>query len=90
MTRYRRRPTPTQRVDDGALRDYITSLLMARKDRREAISFLIQTVRESGGLYLPTRLNDAESVLERCGFRLARDYNECGSILRTYVEMPNV
>lgn len=53
-------------------------------DHKMSLSYLIASIRDQD-IAFPTRSAWAEDKFKELGFRLERDRNEWGSILRTYV-----
>ena len=67
------------------LHDYIAGYLNKRENKRESITHFVSEIRWYTKFPFPTRQYDAEKMFEGLGFKLERDRNERGSILRTYV-----
>lgn len=73
-------------VSDGELTKFIVDYLHHCPDKEQSISYLISWVRDAH-LRVSTRLCDAEDTFTRLGFKLRRERNTYGSILRTYVQL---
>jgi hypothetical protein len=77
----------TKKVDDTTLTAWIKSFLGYRN--AESISHLVDCIRQDAGYSFPTNHSRAMDEFERLGFCLKHDRNEYGSLLRTYVCLPN-
>jgi hypothetical protein len=83
---FRRRYRHVKHVSDDVLRQFIVEHLSRCPAKEQSISYLVSCIRDDEK-YVPTRLNDAESVFTSLGFKLRRECNEYGAILRTYVQL---
>lgn len=79
-----RRRINTKRVSDETLKAYIDNRLSRTQDRRESISYLVQSIRDQG-MSFPTRHTFSMDEFERLGYKMVSDRNQWGAMLRTYV-----
>lgn len=76
----------TRRASDEAIRAFIADYAVKRKAKRESISFLVQEIRY-GGITFLTNHSAAMDEFERLGYRLEKERNKWGALLRTYVRL---